>query len=114
METSSSNVFTSSGHLSKEAMLRYHAGKLSRDDQYAVEKHIAGCRLCSDALDGATSIRKDEHADRILSELRRAVRKRLQRRPAGPASQPYVVAALIFLLLFLLIIYLVFFRSGIL
>jgi hypothetical protein len=52
-------IFSPSGHLTQEAMFRYHSHGLSRDDQYAIEKHMAGCSLCAEAMDGTEKIRKE-------------------------------------------------------
>src|SRR5690242_17049427 len=113
METHNGKLFSSAGHLTHEAMLRYHGKRMSREDQYAIEKHIAGCSLCAEALEGAEKIRKETQLTKILAELRRSVRKRnREHTQISFFNQNYVVAAIVFLILFLLIIYLVFFRTG--
>ena len=107
-------IFASSGHLTHEAMFRYHSRALSREDQYAIEKHMAGCRLCAEAMEGTEKIRKEERYTRIIAELRRAVRRRSRSAKPLPFMQPYLIAGtIVFLILFLLIIYLVFFKGGI-
>ena len=109
----SHHLFTPSGHLATEALLEYHAGRMDRDDCYAVEQHLAGCSLCSDALDGMEQVRRDGRTYRVLRELRTSVRRRLKGRPARlPMVTRDAVAAIVFLILFLLIIYVVFFRTG--
>ena len=106
-------LFSPSGHLTQEAMFRYHGHTLSREDQYAIEKHMTGCSLCAEAMEGVEKIRQEERYNSILSGLRNSVRRRLRAPKPVDAIQPYVVGALVFLLLFLLIIYLVFFKGGI-
>src|SRR5678815_1121751 len=98
-------IFSPSGHLTQEAMFRYHSHGLSRDDQYAIEKHMAGCSLCAEAMEGTEKIRKEERYLHIIDELRRAVRRRMRRKP-DPFMQSYlIVGTIVFLILFLLIIY---------
>ena len=90
-------IFASSGHLTHEAMFRYHSHALSREDQYAIEKHMAGCRLCAEAMEGTEKIRKEERYTRILAELRRAVRRRSRsaKAPKGVFPAPITATDLI-------------------
>jgi hypothetical protein len=109
----SQHLFTPSGHLATEALLDYHAGRMDRDDCYAVEQHLAGCSLCSEALDGMEQFRRDGSIQRVLHGLRASVRRRMKGRPARLPMVPRdAVAAIVFLILFLLIIYVIFFRTG--
>ena len=113
MEMDNGKIFSASGHLTHEAMFRYHSHALSREDEYAIEKHMAGCSLCAEAMEGTEKIRKEERYVHILAELRRAVRRRTRRSKPVSFIQPYIVGTIVFLILFLLIIYIVFFRGGI-
>jgi len=114
MEMDNERIFSPSGHLTHEAMFRYHSHALNRDEQYAIEKHMAGCSLCAEAMEGIEKIRKEERYVHILDELRRAVRRRTRPRKPLPFNQPYIiVGTIVFLILFLLIVYIVFFRGGI-
>ena len=105
-------IFSASGHLTREAMLRY-GSTMPREEKYAVEKHVAGCSLCAEALEGAEKIRKEEQLQSVVSELHASLRKRMKRRGPMPAfGQGYIIAAIVFLIVFLLIVYIVFFRGG--
>ena len=112
MATPEEKNFSPSGHLTREAMLRYF-GSMPRNERYAIEKHIAECSLCAEALDGAEKIRKEEQLLSVVSELHASLRKRMKRRRLpGPMNQGAIVAAIVFMVLFLLIIYIIFFRGG--
>src|SRR4030095_10218598 len=103
MDKPEERIFSASGHLTREAMLRYGSA-MPREERYAVEKHIAGCQLCAEALEGAEKFKKEEQLLTIVSELHASLRKRMKLRRRPPAmGQGAIVAAVVFLLLFLLI-----------
>jgi TolA-binding protein len=56
----------------------YAGGKLSRDEMYLVEKHLAGCDLCSDALEGLSNVKNRSRLQKIFTSINNLIDKRTQ------------------------------------
>lgn len=69
--------FIPNDHLSPEVIKWYVAGQLSGKQMHFVEKHCLDCALCSDALDGYTSLGEAPAIESMLAELNGAVDKRI-------------------------------------
>lgn len=58
-------LFTETGCIDRRMLLNYRDGILKRSDMHLVEKHLVDCALCSEALEGLSSMQDDS----ILIEL---------------------------------------------
>ncbi len=58
-------LFTETGCIERRMLLNYRDGILKRSDMHLVEKHLVDCALCSEALEGLSSL----HDDSVLNEL---------------------------------------------
>ena len=68
---SNTALFTKSGCLSQEAILKYIEGSLNKKDQHIVEMHTIDCQLCSDAIEGLSAVNKNQ-LQNILNDLKSA------------------------------------------
>ena len=97
-----SPTYTSDQHLTAPVIRHYVAGELTARQQYAVERHCAGCGLCQEALTEyeARAPRADHLLGDDLAQLRRRLGGRhAPRRLGAAAAQPWLVAATLALLL---------------
>jgi anti-sigma factor RsiW len=89
----------------QQQLLDYVQGKLSTAAQHEVEKHVADCELCSDALEGLAAIQQKERIPVWVRQMRwqlmhKLRRRRHRRRPADFYIQLIlIVLAVLFLLL---------------
>jgi hypothetical protein len=74
MKDLQSDIFSVSGHLSKDQLVRYHRGEMQKDERYAVEKHLVDCELCKDALSGMAAMHSYKGIDKIRADIRRIAR----------------------------------------
>lgn len=58
-------LFTETGCIERRMLLNYRDGILKRSDMHLVEKHLVDCSLCSEALEGLSTL----HDDSVLNEL---------------------------------------------
>lgn len=74
MNTFSHNdgLFTASGCLSPEALEKYANKKLSSTETNLVEKHIAGCPFCKDAVEGAQHVTHFAAHSRLINDRLRS------------------------------------------
>ena len=66
-----------SKHLSSDDLLKYHRHLLSKDENDAIEKHLNGCELCSDAMKGIAEMQDAVHIYNITHEIRKRMKKRI-------------------------------------
>ncbi len=90
----------------QQQLLDYIQGRLSPAEQHEVEKHVADCELCSDAMDGLAAIDQKERIPVLVREMKwellRKLRKKRKhtRRPTDFYMQLIlIVLAILFLLL---------------
>lgn len=89
----------------QQHLLDYVQGRLSDAEQHDVEKHVADCELCSDALEGLAAISRKDRIPFWVREmkwelLRKLRRKTRRRRPSDYYIQlVLIVLAVLFLLL---------------
>jgi hypothetical protein len=62
------NIFSDTACPSQETMFRYVDNLLAGEEKHAFERHLAGCSLCADALDGLSMLKKSE-ADEDVAAL---------------------------------------------
>jgi len=58
-------LFTETGCIDRSMLLNYRDGILKRSDMHLVEKHLVDCALCSEALEGLSTLQDDS----VLNEL---------------------------------------------
>lgn len=78
MEKNIINIFSESPCLNQQQMMDYLGGRLSEEEKSAVEHHLSDCDLCSDALEGLTSIAHKEQIPVIVQQIHGQLRKELQ------------------------------------
>jgi anti-sigma factor RsiW len=70
--------------LTEEQLLRYAEGAMTRDEERAVDRHIATCDMCSDAVEGAMMISIQDfkkHSAGIGEKIDTAFDKNLNQKP---------------------------------
>jgi len=90
------------GHLTMDAMVNYHEGKLSPGDMYKAERHLLHCELCADATEGISgksgkSLSKPIHELKEMVKMRvseEGERKRLPRKYLAIAASFLLLAGL--------------------
>jgi hypothetical protein len=92
--------------LSEEQLLKYVEGTMTRTEERAIDRHIASCELCSDALEGAMMISATDfkqHSASIGEKMDTAFSKNLLEKteniepneiPAGPTLKENTVTTL--------------------
>ena len=69
------NIFSDSDCLPEKKLFDYQNNKLSSKEKYLVEKHIANCEFCSDALEGLSLIRDSHHVKKSINDINTAIDK---------------------------------------
>ncbi|HMT29950.1 MAG TPA: hypothetical protein PKD91_11780 [Bacteroidia bacterium] len=82
------DIFTETGCIKRDLLLRYRDGALSSHEKYEVEKHLVDCPLCTDALDGLMLVTSTASLDDVQNEVSEMVYGN-----AGTSFQKYWVAA---------------------
>jgi anti-sigma factor RsiW len=104
------NIFTATSHLSTGRLLNYLRRELSPGEAHEVERHLADCDFCSDALEGLKKLDDTSSMLSISATLHKMARKRkvVKQRLF---SQPDLISliAVFFLILFLVFVALVIF-----
>lgn len=72
MKNSKNILFTEQGCLSSDGILLLQSGKLSENEILLMKKHIAGCDLCREAVEGAGNF---SHPDQYLQGIDRLKEK---------------------------------------
>ncbi|MBE0648489.1 MAG: tetratricopeptide repeat protein [Bacteroidales bacterium] len=62
-------IFSSSGCPSGEELSLYLLGRLPEDEKYAIEAHLADCEMCSDELEGLSSLSDLQRLPEIVREI---------------------------------------------
>lgn len=83
------DIFTETGCIKRDLLLRYRDGTLASGDKYEVEKHLVDCPLCSDALEGFMLVSSTASMDEVQNEISDLV----NRNSGGTSFQKYWVAA---------------------
>lgn len=65
------DIFSETGCVRRELLLRYRDGKLPASDKHEVEKHLVDCPLCDEALEGLMLV----SGTTVLDEINAAVRE---------------------------------------
>jgi tetratricopeptide (TPR) repeat protein len=67
------NIFIPDGCLSEGAIFRYLGNDLSEDESNAVQKHLAECEMCSDAMEGYRLMPDKDKALKMLAAIREEI-----------------------------------------
>lgn len=67
------NIFSETDCLSPEILIAYAENRLEADEKYLVEKHLLDCQLCSDALEGISSMKDKSKLKPVLSEISKKI-----------------------------------------
>lgn len=90
-------------HLSAEALYQYLEGNLSPEASHQAERHLLDCSLCTDALEGLSTV-SAEQTQHALFDLNRSIKSRsLKRKPnrlLNDLKSWALATAILFLLLF--------------
>ncbi|MFM8949590.1 MAG: hypothetical protein ACKOKB_02295, partial [Bacteroidota bacterium] len=76
-------LFTETGCIDRRMLLNYRDGILKRADMHLVERHLVDCALCSEALDGLSTLQDDS----VLRELSQHFNP--QTKASGNRSTPF-------------------------
>lgn len=99
------DIFTETACPTQDQLLAYVENKLSPAERHEVERHIADCELCSEAVEGLAAI---THKERIPGWLRQAkwdVLQKLRKKTRKKRKEHYYlyIAVISLLILFLAI-----------
>jgi hypothetical protein len=73
MSNSLNNIFSETDCLSSEILIAYAEDRIEADEKYLVEKHLLDCTLCSDALEGISSLKDKSKLKPILVEISKKI-----------------------------------------
>lgn len=74
------NIFDHTDCISQEMLIKYASGKLAPAEKHGVEKHLADCEMCSDAVEGLAMVGDPKRISKIASELNQKIQNRIERR----------------------------------
>ncbi|MFL5729579.1 MAG: zf-HC2 domain-containing protein [Cytophagaceae bacterium] len=97
MSTQIKNIFSDSACPSQETMFMYVDNLLKGEEKHAFERHLAGCSLCAEALDGLSMMNRSEAVvdiDMLNAQINEQYVK-----PAGSGYWSWAVAASVSMLL---------------
>lgn len=77
-------IFEETRCLSQQQLLDYVEGKLPEEQRHRVEAHVAGCQMCSDALDGLQQVRHTADVPGLVKKIHHEVRRELKHRRGKP------------------------------
>jgi protein TonB len=89
-------LFLSSGCLSEEAIELYIGAHASESDKKAIADHLAGCELCSAAVEGYLMLheeKKDSEIPAIISDLKGKIENRQATRSSRNYMRPVLAIA---------------------
>lgn len=97
---SNSNIFgMDSSCIPQETLTKYLKGELSGAEMNAVERHLSGCPMCSDELEGLTLLENPDDIKRIAQSINQRIEESIvQRRKSFWYSTQFKVAASVLLL----------------
>lgn len=101
MKTNDNLSNSNEGCIPSDVLLKYVKGELSGEERNRVEKHLASCEMCSDELEGLSSLENTDSINNIVSELNSNVDEIVEgKKKIVPAWNTYLkIAASIILLL---------------
>ena len=88
---------------STDTLILYYKGKLSGEESFAIENHIASCEICTDLLEGIAELKNIESLTNIEAELKQRLHKNLWGKKTKqrflPVYQRIAIAASILLII---------------
>lgn len=86
-------MFDSTGHLTRDAMLRYLNNRDEAGERLAMDEHLKNCELCADAMEGLQLFENPVEVEAALSRIDDKVASRDERRSIAPVWRRYAAAA---------------------
>jgi len=74
------NVFEHTDCLSDDMLVKYVSGKLSPAEKHKVEKHLVDCEMCSDTVEGLSTISDKNKIPEITSELNQKIQNKVEKK----------------------------------
>ncbi|HVB04558.1 MAG TPA: zf-HC2 domain-containing protein [Chitinophagaceae bacterium] len=81
MDQEMSELFTPSQCLNSQELINYLSGELSDTAKRRIELHLAGCALCSDALEGLASVQPSSRIPEMVSQVNDRIFRHLKHHP---------------------------------
>ncbi len=106
MKADLNDIFVVTGQCpAQQQLLDYVQGKLSAAEQHEIEKHVADCELCSDALEGLAAIQQKERIPAVVKEMKWQLMRKLRRqsRRKRKLGHNIELALIVMVVLFLLL-----------
>ncbi|MHB1922936.1 MAG: zf-HC2 domain-containing protein [Chitinophagaceae bacterium] len=94
--------------LQQEELLLYLDGKLSEESNAAIERHLSGCKLCNDALEGLNLVENRKFIPMKVKELKNYIKKNI---PSGKKRRKplklflLLSISVLILLIFILVVF---------
>jgi len=98
------DLFVTSGCLSQQQLLDYVQHKLSPEQQHEVERHLADCELCSEAVEGLQAIRHKEKIPVWLRQMKWEMIRKLRKRNRRLKAEYYIQLALVVIVILFLLL----------
>lgn len=99
------DIFTETACPTQDQLLAYVENKLSAAERHEVERHIADCELCSEAVEGLAAISHKEQIPGWLRQAKWDVLQKLRKKTRKKRKEHYYlyIAVISLLILFLAI-----------
>lgn len=99
------DIFTETACPTQDQLLAYVENKLSAAERHEVERHIADCELCSEAVEGLAAIKHKEQVPGWLRQAKWDVLQKLRKKTRKKRKEHYYlyIAIISLLILFLAI-----------
>lgn len=108
-----SDIFTETTCPSQDQLMAYVQDKLSAEERHRIEKHMADCEMCSEAVEGLMAIRQKEQIPGWLRQAKWNVLQQLRKKTHKKRKANFylyiAVVALIIILMVLMLFWLVHF-----
>jgi len=112
MNNENENIFQPSGCLTPAGLFRYAGQQLSEKSTAEVERHLEGCQLCTDALEGYQGLPPDDF-EAAVEDLRMKLREQTSPKATNVIRGTiYRVAAVLLLFSFISSMILLYLRNS--
>ena len=100
------DIFDETSCLTEQQLQQYLQGRLGREEAYKVERHVASCAFCSEALEGLSTMEKPEELPLRMAAMKKRFRRQLRRHKGGRRSmKDYVwLTVIVFVIIALLLL----------
>ncbi len=76
------NIFSETDCLTPGSLTAYAENRLSSDERHLVEKHLTDCEMCSEALEGLSSVKNKKELRKIFTGINKKIDQRVQKKAA--------------------------------